>query len=142
MPVLAPVVSLYEGLFLVSQNAATDLNAAIEHVKQILTRAEAEIVGVARFDERKLAFPVKGQRRGTYIISLFRCNRANLAHIERDSNLSEQILRSLVTRADHVGDVELEMFKNGVFDWAPKKPEPADDKLVIPGVPELSGEML
>ncbi len=141
MPVLAPVVSLYEGLFLVSQNAATDLNAAIEHVKQILTRSEAEIVGIARFDERKLAFPVKGQRRGTYIISLFRCNRANLAHIERDSNLSEQILRSLVTRADHVGPEELEKFKNGIFDWAPKKPEPADDKLVIPGVPELSGEM-
>lgn len=138
----APVVSLYEGLFLVSQNAATDLNAAIEHVKQILTRAEAEIVGIARFDERKLAFPVKGQRRGTYIISLFKCNRANLAHIERDSNLSEQILRSLVTRADHVGEVELEMFKKGQFDWAPKKPEPAKDELVIPGVPELSGEML
>ena len=136
-----PVVSIYEGLFLISSTAANDMNAAIDHVKQILLRGEAEIIVLTRWDERKLAYPIKGQRRGTYIIAFFKCDRSKLAHIERDSNLSEQILRSLVTRADHLGETELDMINKGTFDFAPKKPEPPKDDLgiVVPELEEAAG---
>jgi len=119
-----PLKSLYEGLFLVSQTAAADLNAATEHIKGILARAEAEVVGLQKWDERRLAFPIKGQRRGTYFIAYFRAPHSKLVGLERDCNLSEQILRTLVLRADHFGEVEMEKFKNGIVVFAEKKPEP------------------
>ncbi len=51
---------------------------------------------------RRLAYEIKGQKRGTYILVNFKAEAKNLAHIERDCNLSEKVLRSLVMRADHL----------------------------------------
>ncbi len=115
--------SLYEGLFLVSQSAAVDLDAATAHIKGILARAEAEVIGLQKWDERRLAFPVKGQRRGTYFISYFKAPRTKLAALERDCNLSEQILRAMFLRSDHLGEVEMDLFRKGIVTFVEKKPE-------------------
>lgn len=101
-------VHLYEGLFLINQSNTPDLAAALDHVRDILTRAEAEILVLAKWDERKLAYPIKGQKRGLYLISYFNARGSQVANIDRDCNLSEQILRALVLRADHVGEIELD----------------------------------
>jgi small subunit ribosomal protein S6 len=116
--------SLYEGLFLISQAAAADMNAAIEQVRQILTRSDAEIIILQKWEERRLAYPIKGQRRGTYIIAYFNAPHSKLDHLDRDCKLSELILRSLILRADHIGDIELEMLKKGTLTFVEKKPEP------------------
>lgn len=99
---------LYEGLFLMGQSAGADMNSALAHVQQVLDRAQAETLSLHKWDECKLAYPIKGQKRGTYLISLFRARSSQIANIERDCNLSEQIVRAMITRADHLGDVELE----------------------------------
>jgi small subunit ribosomal protein S6 len=117
--------SLYESLFLISQSAAADLDGAMEHVRGILGRAEAEIIGVQKWEERRLAFPIKGQRRGTYLISYFRAPHNKLTSLDRDCNLSDNILRSMFLRADHVGEIELTMFKEGNFLFT--KPEPVKE---------------
>lgn len=103
---------LYEGMFLVNQQAAAgDLAAAIEHVQQILNRAGAEIVVLHKWDERKLAFPIKSQKRGLYIYALFNVEGVQLANIERDCNLSELVMREMLLRADYMGEVEIELAK-------------------------------
>lgn len=102
-------VRLYEGLFLFPQSATADLNGAVEHLKGILTRAEAEILILRKWDERKLAYPIMGQKRGLYILAYFKARATQVANIDRDCNLSEQILRSLILEADYMGDVELEL---------------------------------
>lgn len=103
---------LYEGMFLVNQQAAAgDFATAIEHVQQILNRAEAEIVVLHKWDERKLAFPIKSQKRGLYIYALFYVEGVQLANIERDCNLSELVMRELLLRADYMGEVEIELAK-------------------------------
>ena len=133
--------SLYEGLFLVSQTAATDVNVALDHLKGILARAEAEVIGLQKWDERRLAFPIKGQRRGTYFISYFRAPRSKIVGLERDCNLSELVLRSLFLRSDHLGEVEMDLFRKGIVTFVEKKPEPVDaGKEIIPGIeiPDLS----
>jgi small subunit ribosomal protein S6 len=136
-----PGKSLYEGLFLVSQAAAADLNAVTEHLKGILARADAEVIGLQKWDERRLAFPIKGQRRGTYFITYFHAPHAKIQGLERDSNLSEQILRSLFLRSDHLGEIEMDLFRKGIVTFVEKKPEPAKPASAdIPGieVPDLS----
>jgi len=101
-------VHLYEGLFLVNQSNTPDLAAALDHVREILNRAEAEILVLAKWDDRKLAYSIKGQKRGLYLISYFKARGAQIANIDRDCNLSEHILRALTIRAEHIGETELE----------------------------------
>lgn len=118
--------SLYEGLFLVSQTAAADNDAVTEHLKGLLARAEAQVIGLQKWDERRLAFTIKGQRRGTYYIAYFHAPRVKITGLERDCNLSEHVLRSMFLRSDHLGEVEMDLFRKGIVTFVEKKPEPVD----------------
>ncbi|MFA5291497.1 MAG: 30S ribosomal protein S6 [Phycisphaerae bacterium] len=94
---------LYEALFLVdSGEAAADWQGINDHVKKILDRNEAEIVSMRKWDERPLAYEIKGKKRGTYILVYFNAPCVKLTAIERDSQLSERIMRVLILRGDHV----------------------------------------
>jgi len=105
---------LYEGLFLVSQAAlATDSAGVIDHVKGMLDRVEAEILNLEKWEERKLAYDIDGQKRGTFLISYFRARPSQIANIERDCNLSEQVLRVMFISCDHMGDEELKIALEG-----------------------------
>lgn len=92
----------YEAMFLLSQAVAADLGGALEHIKEILARGHAEIIALRKWDERRLAYEIKGQKRGYYILAYFKAQGDMLSHIERDCNLSEKILRTLFLRADHL----------------------------------------
>ena len=101
-------INLYEGLFLVDQGAvASNYAGALSHVQEMFDRAGADVLALRKWDERRLAHPVKNQKRGTYLLALFRVNAVQIANIERDCNLSEQVLRVMFTRADHFGETEI-----------------------------------
>ena len=105
-----PTPRLYEGLFLFNPSAVnSSVGQAMQLVRELLERQGAEIISIARWDERKLAYEIKGQKRGLYILAHFRVNGKLIANIERDVELSEQFVRSLIIRADHMGDAELEL---------------------------------
>jgi small subunit ribosomal protein S6 len=91
----------YEAMFLIGQAAAADLASAIEHIKEILARGQAELIAMRKWDERRLAFEIKKQKRGLYILTYFKAPNTSISHIERDCNLSEKILRVMILRADH-----------------------------------------
>ena len=97
----------YEGIFLFPQSASSDLQGSTDLVKEILTRNGAEILSMAKWDERKLAYDIAGNKRGLYILAFFRTVSDRLASIERDCNLNEKLLRSMVIRADHLTEEQL-----------------------------------
>jgi small subunit ribosomal protein S6 len=108
-------VALYEGLFLMNQSTvASDFTGAMDHLKQIFDRAEAEVIVLDKWDERKLAYEIEGQKRGTFFLAIFRARGTQIANIERDCNLSELVLRNIIIRGDHLGEPELELAKKGV----------------------------
>lgn len=103
-----PTPKLYEGMFLMSQSAVSaGLGNATDLVRGMLDRADAEVLSLARWEERKLAYPIDGQKRGTFLLSLFKVAPVQIANIERDCNLSEDVLRVMMTRADHMGETEI-----------------------------------
>ncbi|MEM7681510.1 MAG: 30S ribosomal protein S6 [Planctomycetota bacterium] len=104
---------LYEGLFLVNQAAiAGDLDKATADVHEMLRRIDAEVLTLGRWDERRLAYPIAGQKRGLYILAIFRAAPDQLVTIERECNLSDIVLRVMVVRADQLGEAELEMIRD------------------------------
>ncbi len=100
-------VRTYEGLFLFPQSAISDLGGAVDHVHQLLERAEAEILALSKWDERRLAYDVKGNKRGLFLLAYFRAPTDRLVEFERGRNLSELLLRSMVTRTDHLTEEQI-----------------------------------
>ncbi len=99
--------NLYEGLSLMSQTAVGGgMGAAIDHVREILGRIDAEIITLRKWDDRKLSYPIKRQKRGIYLLAMFRVDGTRLAEAENTWNLSELVLRVMVTKCDHMGQVE------------------------------------
>ena len=100
----------YEAMFLIGQAAAADLRSVIDHINEILTRGHAEVLAMRKWDERRLAYEIRKQKRGFYILTYFKAPGGQLAHIERDCNLSEKVLRAMILRADHLTDDEMRAF--------------------------------
>jgi small subunit ribosomal protein S6 len=98
----------YEAMFLIGQNVSADLTAVIQHINEILARGNAEVIAMRKWDERRLAYEIRGQKRGLYILVYFRAPGPDVAHIERDCNLSEKILRAMILRADHMNTEQMQ----------------------------------
>ena len=63
----------YEAMFLLDNTAATaDFEGTAAQVDKILEKHGAELVQKEKWDERKLAYEIKGHRRATYYLVYFR----------------------------------------------------------------------
>lgn len=99
----------YEGMFMVdSALAAQDWQKAIDEITRILNRAQAEILSIRKWDERRLCYDIKGKSRATYILVYFNCETDKITAIDRDIQLSELIMRALVLKADMIKKEDME----------------------------------
>ena len=94
------VKKLYEAMFLVDSAQASDWNAVEKTIKTILGRADAEIVSIRNWAERKLAYEINSKTRGTYVLCFFRADGSSIPNIEKDVQLSEQVMRVLILSAE------------------------------------------
>jgi Ribosomal protein S6 len=60
-----------------------------------------------KWDERRLAFEIDKQKRGTYILAYANVPGDQVGHIERDVQISERLLRVLIVKADHLTAEEI-----------------------------------
>ena len=94
---------LYEAMFLVDTAQATaDWDQTVKAIETVLERAEADVLSVRKWDERRLEYPIKKTDRGTYFIAYFKAPTSSIVGLERDVQLSEIIMRVLVLRGDHL----------------------------------------
>jgi small subunit ribosomal protein S6 len=105
------VKKLYEAMFLVDSAQASDWDAVVKTIETILKRADAEVVAIRNWAERKLAYEIDHKTRGTYVLCFFKADGSAIPSIEKDVQLSEQVLRVLIlsteTRAER--DIEKDM---------------------------------
>ena len=116
---------LYEALFLIdSGEAAADWQGINDHIKKILERNEVEIISMRKWDERPLAYPIMGKKRGTYILVYFNAPSLKLSDIESDARLSERIMRLLILRGDHITQEDMAKDTPAILAEKGQKPEP------------------
>ncbi len=118
---MAKTTNQYEAMFLLGPLAQSEPETAINLCRQIIERHGGQVLAIKRWDERKLAYEIEGQKRGTYILSLFKAPGTAVPGIERDVKLSDDILRVLVLRADHLSKEEIEASE-------PQRPEPREER--------------
>jgi small subunit ribosomal protein S6 len=79
---------------------AGDVPAADKQLRALLEKNHAEVLVSRPWDERRLAYPIKNQKKGLYYLTYFKSEGKNLPNIEHDCALSEVILRMMILRID------------------------------------------
>ncbi len=100
---------MYEAMFLVDPtHAASDWEGVNEGIKKILEKFDAEIISMRKWDSRNLAYDINKQSRGTYILCYFKGDGTKNREIERDVQLSEQIMRVLILNAESMTQEDMD----------------------------------
>jgi len=124
--------NLYEAMFIIGAGkGGSEFPDAIQHIVGLLTRHDAEIERIERWDERKFSFPIKRAKRGIYVLVYFRADGEVIAEMRRLIGLSEQILRVLILRADKIVDPRGALYNaEGEQTAEAPRPKPVEPPLV------------
>lgn len=111
---------------------------AKDAVTAMFTKHGAKIVSDRRWDERRLAYPIKGQQRGTYLLVYFTADTQGLTAIRRDLQFNESLLRYLLLDCDEVPQTAYE--PEAAFDVNAIPVDDAPDVEEAPAVDETPAE--
>jgi len=93
--------TVYEGMFLLDSNRyGRDPEGVAGQVPGMIREAGGEVLVSRMWEERRLAFPIKGRRKGTYWLTYFRMEGRKLGELKRKSQLNENVLRVLFVKID------------------------------------------
>ncbi len=128
-----------------NQVVRADYKAAKTVVLDVLKKHGGQVVTARRWDERRLAYPIKGRLRATYILTHFEAGPDAITGIRHDAELDERILRYLFLAVEGVPPTEIELSAAEGDDFAPPPP-PADDAVdreesVEGGLPTQDGDI-
>jgi small subunit ribosomal protein S6 len=91
----------YELMLVLRPDVADDkAQAVIDRTTRQIVAGEGQIVKVAPWGRRRLAYPIDRYREGSYHIVLFEAPAGVIAEVERGLMITEEVLRHLVTRDD------------------------------------------
>src|SRR5215471_15911653 len=91
--------NVYECMFLLDPTkVAGDIPGAAKQLHALLEKNQIEVLASRPWDERRLAYPVKGQKKGLYYLTYFRTEGKNLTNLEKDLALNEMVLRQMILR--------------------------------------------
>jgi ribosomal protein S6 len=84
-------------MFLADPQAAnTQWNEVEQEIRTLIERAGGKIRHLRKWDERRLAYPIRDRARGVYVLAYFDAPPSAPAEIRRVLVHSERILRALV----------------------------------------------
>jgi small subunit ribosomal protein S6 len=93
--------NLYECMFLLdTSKMGGDVPGAAQALHSIMERHKAEVLASRPWEERRLAYPISGQKKGQYYLMYFKSDGKELINIERDLRLTETLLRHMVLKID------------------------------------------
>lgn len=91
----------YEGMFLLDSNRySSDPGGVTNRIHDLIQRHGGEMLASRPWDERRLAYSIKGHRKGFYYLTYFRMDGPEVANLEKDCQLFEPILRQLILKVD------------------------------------------
>jgi len=100
----------YETLFIVqSELSSDDITAIIDRYSKIISDMKGTVLKVERWGKRKLAYLIRKQSRGFYILIDFAGKREIVAEVERILKFDDKVLKYMsVKLADSITAEEIE----------------------------------
>lgn len=101
---------IYEIMYLLDNNT---VRAGWKEAKAAATglveKHGGKVLAARRWDERKLAYPIRQRRRGTYLLAYGEIDSTGIAGLRRELDLTESVLRYMILSAESVPAQELEL---------------------------------
>jgi small subunit ribosomal protein S6 len=118
---LAERTNVYEAMIIFDANRYARERAGLPaEIEKMIEAEKGEVVVTRLWEERRLAYPINGQRKGTYWLIYFRGPSSMLTTLNRQWEIHEGILRHLVLKIHpHLVDAVLEHAKAGPAPAAP-----------------------
>lgn len=93
--------NVYECLFILDSNRyARDPNNVAGAIPKMVEELNGDILANRLWTEQRLAYPINGQRKGTYWLTYFRLDSGRLSEFNRACQLNDNILRNLTLKVD------------------------------------------
>jgi small subunit ribosomal protein S6 len=91
----------YELMLVIRPDVADDKSQAlVDRTTRAVVSAGGQIVKVAPWGRRRLAYPIDRHREGSYHIILFEAPSDAIVELEHTLLITEEVLRHLITRVD------------------------------------------
>jgi small subunit ribosomal protein S6 len=91
----------YELMLVIRPDVADDRSQAlVDRTTRGITASGGQIVKVAPWGRRRLAYPIDRHREGSYHIILFEAPAGAIVELEHTLLITEEVLRHLVTRVE------------------------------------------
>ena len=95
------VINSYECLFIVDVTAGDDVTNATVNKFMSLVEANAEVVDVAKWGKRRLAYPINDMPEGYYVVVTFKSAPEFPSEMDRLFNIDESVMRSMIIKLDY-----------------------------------------
>ncbi len=95
------VLNSYESLFIVDLTNGEEAAKATVNKFTTLMADNGEIVDIADWGKRRLAYPINDMNEGYYTVVTFKAEASFPSELERLFNIDETVMRSIVIRLEH-----------------------------------------
>ena len=120
------VFNSYESLFIVDVTKGDEVTEATVNKFTSMIEANAEVIDVAKWGKRRLAYPINDMPEGYYVIVTFKSAPEFLAELDRVYNIDETVMRSMTTKLEYDA-AEKKAAKLAAAEAAPVEAEVATD---------------
>ncbi len=90
----------YEAMFIVNIANEEVIQAAVKLVQDTITRIGGTVVKVDEWGRRHLAYEVKHQNEGYYVVVEFEADPAQITELDRIIKIHEEIIRHIIVKQD------------------------------------------
>ena len=96
----------YETIFIVQVDTSADeLNSLIERYKNIVTALKGTLIKVEKWGKRKLAYEIKKQWNGFYVMLDFAGKSTIIEELERNFKIDDKVLKFMTIMKDANADL-------------------------------------
>jgi len=95
------VINSYESLFIVDVTKGDEALEATVNKFLSLIEANAEVVDVAKWGKRRLAYPINDMSEGYYVVVTYKTTGEFPGEFERLCNIDETVMRSMTIKLEY-----------------------------------------
>jgi small subunit ribosomal protein S6 len=97
----------YETIFIIPADLTEDeINALIERYQSIITKNKGMVIKVEKWGKRKMAYEIKKQIRGFYVLMDLVSVAAVITELERNFKIDEKILKFMTIKKEDAVDLK------------------------------------
>jgi small subunit ribosomal protein S6 len=97
----AKQTNVYEGMFILDPSKySRDPVATSQQISDMIMQNGGTVLASRIWDERKLAYPINGHKKGIYWLTYFKMPGDGITPLERQCEITDDVIRKLILKVD------------------------------------------